>query len=37
VVCSEGVIFQGDAVIHNHTTAPVKIKAGTHEGQISIG
>ena len=37
VVCGDGVIFQGDAVIHNHTTAPVKIKAGTHEGQISIG
>jgi UTP--glucose-1-phosphate uridylyltransferase len=37
VVCGEGVIFKGDAVIHNHTSAPVRIKAGVHEGQISVG
>jgi len=37
VECAEGAIFKGDTVIHNHTSAPVKIKAGVHEGQISVG
>lgn len=37
VECGAGVIFKGDVVIHNHTSAPVKLKAGTHEGQMSIG
>ena len=37
VVCGEGVIFQGDTVIHNHTSSPVKLKAGTHEGTMSVG
>jgi len=37
VECGAGVIFQGDAVIHNHTSAPVKLKAGTHEGTMSVG
>ena len=37
VECAKGVIFKGDTVIHNHTSAPVKIKAGVHEGQISVG
>jgi hypothetical protein len=37
VVCGEDVIFQGDAVIHNHTSSPVKLKAGTHEGTMSVG
>jgi len=37
VECGAGVVFKGDAVIHNHTSAPVKIKAGVHEGQISVG
>ena len=37
VECGAGVVFKGDAVIHNHTQAPVKLKAGVHEGPISIG
>jgi UTP--glucose-1-phosphate uridylyltransferase len=37
VVCGDGVVFKGDAVIHNHTTSPVKLKAGTHEGTMSVG
>jgi len=37
VECSAGVVFKGDAVIHNHTNAPVRIKPGVHEGQISVG
>lgn len=37
VECGPGVVFKGDVVIHNHTSAPVKLKAGTHEGQISVG
>jgi len=37
IECGTGVVFKGDAVIHNHTSAPVRIKAGVHEGQISIG
>ncbi len=37
VECGPGVVFKGDAVIHNHTHAPVKLKAGVHEGQISVG
>jgi len=37
VECAEGVVFKGDAVIHNHTASPVKLKAGTHEGTMSVG
>ncbi len=37
VECGAGVAFQGDVVIHNHTDAPVKLKAGKHTGQISVG
>lgn len=37
VECGAGVVFKGDAVIHNHTHAPVKLKAGVHEGPISVG
>ncbi|MHB1080198.1 MAG: UTP--glucose-1-phosphate uridylyltransferase [Prosthecobacter sp.] len=37
VECGPGVVFKGDAVIHNHTHAAVKLKAGVHEGPISIG
>ena len=37
VECGAGVVFKGDAVIHNHTNASVKLKAGVHEGQISVG
>ena len=37
VECGAGVVFKGDAVIHNHTQAPVKLKAGVHEGPISVG
>lgn len=37
VECGSGVIFKGDAVIHNHTAEPVKLKAGVHEGEISVG
>ncbi len=37
VECDEGVMFKGDAVIHNHTSSPVKLKAGTHEGTFSVG
>lgn len=37
VECGAGVVFKGDAVIHNHTHAPVKLRAGVHEGQISVG
>ena len=36
VECGPGVVFQGDAVIHNHTDNRVKLKAGIHEGQISV-
>ncbi len=34
VECGPGVIFQGDAVIHNHSSTPVKLTAGVHEGEI---
>jgi UDP-N-acetylglucosamine pyrophosphorylase len=37
VECGEGVVFKGDAIIHNHTSSPVKLKAGTHEGTMSVG
>jgi len=37
IECGSGVVFKGDAVIHNHTSSPVRLKAGEHEGQISIG
>jgi UTP--glucose-1-phosphate uridylyltransferase len=37
VECAAGVVFKGDVVIHNHTQSRVKLKAGVHEGQISIG
>jgi UTP--glucose-1-phosphate uridylyltransferase len=37
VICGEGVTFRGDVVIHNHTSAPVRLKPGVHEGQISVG
>ena len=37
VECGEGVLFKGDVVIHNHTAAAVKLKAGTHEGTLSVG
>ena len=37
VECGAGVVFKGDAVIHNHTQAAVKLRAGVHEGPISIG
>lgn len=37
VECGEGVVFRGDAVIHNHTSIPVRLHAGTHEGQMSVG
>ena len=36
VECGAGVVFKGDAVIHNHTGTAVKLKAGVHEGQISV-
>ncbi len=36
IECGAGVVFKGDAVIHNHTTAPVKLMAGVHEGQIKV-
>jgi len=36
IECGAGVVFKGDAVIHNHTTAPVKLMAGEHEGQIKV-
>lgn len=36
VECGADVVFRGDVVIHNHTDAAVKLKAGTHEGQISV-
>jgi UDP-N-acetylglucosamine pyrophosphorylase len=37
VECGAGVVFKGDAVIHNHTQAPVRLHAGVHEGPISVG
>jgi UTP--glucose-1-phosphate uridylyltransferase len=37
VECEVDVVFKGDVVIHNHTDASVRLKAGVHEGQISIG
>jgi UTP--glucose-1-phosphate uridylyltransferase len=37
IICGPGVVFQGDAVIHNHTTSPVRVKSGVHQGQISVG
>jgi UDP-N-acetylglucosamine pyrophosphorylase len=37
VECGAGVVFKGDAVIHNHTHAPVRLHAGVHEGPISVG
>ncbi len=36
VECGEGVIFQGDAVIHNQTSSPVKLKAGMHQGTMNV-
>lgn len=36
VECGPGVVFKGDAVIHNHTEIPVKLRAGTYEGQIGV-
>jgi len=36
IECGEGVIFQGDAVIHNHSPEPMKLTAGVHEGQITV-
>jgi UDP-N-acetylglucosamine pyrophosphorylase len=37
IECGPGVVFRGDAVIHNHTTSPLKLKAGTYEGTMSVG
>jgi UDP-N-acetylglucosamine pyrophosphorylase len=37
IECGAGVVFKGDAQIHNHSDAPVKLKAGVHEGQIAVG
>jgi UTP--glucose-1-phosphate uridylyltransferase len=37
VECGPCVIFQGDAVIHNHTGIPVKLEPGIHEGQMTVG
>jgi UTP--glucose-1-phosphate uridylyltransferase len=37
IECGPGVLFKGDVVIHNHTAAAVKLKAGTHEGTMSVG
>jgi hypothetical protein len=36
VECGPGVIFKGDAVIHNHTSTPVKLSAGEYEGHINL-
>ncbi|MDZ4405896.1 UTP--glucose-1-phosphate uridylyltransferase [Prosthecobacter sp.] len=36
VECGTGVIFKGDVVIHNHTNASAKLKAGVHEGQMTV-
>jgi UDP-N-acetylglucosamine pyrophosphorylase len=36
VECGTGVVFKGDAVIHNHTDTPVKLDAGIHEGTVSV-
>ncbi len=37
VACEADVVFKGDVVIHNHTSSSVRLKAGVHEGQISVG
>ncbi|MEZ5384852.1 MAG: UTP--glucose-1-phosphate uridylyltransferase [Prosthecobacter sp.] len=34
VECGPGVIFQGDVVIHNHGSDPVKLQAGVYEGKV---
>ncbi len=36
VECGAGVVFKGDAAIHNHANAPMKLKAGVYQGQISV-
>ena len=36
IECGEGVVFKGDAVIHNHTDSPIRLEAGTYEGSISL-
>ena len=35
--CGEEVTFRGDVIIHNHTEAPLRLKKGVYEGQMSIG
>jgi UDP-N-acetylglucosamine pyrophosphorylase len=37
IECAKGVVFEGDVVIHNHTQARVKLRAGVHTGTITIG
>ena len=37
VECGSGVIFKGDAIIHNHGSLPLKLEAGVHEGKIAVG
>lgn len=34
VECGEGVVFKGDAILHNHTQEPVKLGAGVYEGKV---
>lgn len=37
VECGPDVTFQGDAIIHNHTTVPVKLAPGVYTGKIGEG
>lgn len=37
IQCDSPVIFRGNTIIHNHSEQVMRLKAGTYEGELTIG
>jgi UDP-N-acetylglucosamine pyrophosphorylase len=37
IQCDAGVVFRGHSVIHNHSPRLIRLKAGTYEGEMTVG